>query len=203
MIPRHLIAALFIALLGETFSLDAAASPGATVPWTTYEAENMTTNGTLLGPGYAPFTVQAESSGRQCVELSATGQYVQFTASAPANSIVVRYSVPDSADGTGVDSTISLYRNGTFVQKLAVTSRYSWLYGAYPFTNVPSQGSPRNFYDEVRQLGITINTGDVIRIEKDVDDTAAYDIIECAHENHDKQVQVLFRQLRCSAGKGR
>ena len=89
----------------------------------------------------------------------------------------MRYSVPDSSDGVGTDSTLSLYKNGVFVQKLAVTSKYSWLYGAYPFSNDPSQGFPRNFYNELRLLGITIDAGDTIRIEKDADDTAAYYII--------------------------
>src|SRR6266404_2228035 len=88
----------------------ALAFSGATVPWTTYEAENMTNTGTILGPSYAGNNVASESSGRQCVRLSANGQYVQFTAVSNANSIVVRYSVPDTADGVGADYTIGLYK---------------------------------------------------------------------------------------------
>ena len=156
----------------------AQASPGADVPWITYEAESMTNNGTILGPSYAANTVQTESSGRKCVKLSATGQYVEFTAQAAANAIVVRYSVPDSADGVGVDSTISLYTNGVFAQKLPVTSKYSWLYGAFPFTNSPAAGSPRNFYDEVRLKGLVIAAGDGVRLQKDATDTATYDTID-------------------------
>jgi hypothetical protein len=154
------------------------AQPGATVPWTTYEAENMTiSGGTVLGPGYFPDLVQSESSGRECVQLTNTGQYIQFTAQAAANAIVVRYSVPDTANGTGTNYTLSLYVNGTFVEELPVTSMYSWLYGAYPFTNNPGAGSPRNFYDEVRTSGLTINPGDVISLEKGTNDAASfYDI---------------------------
>jgi hypothetical protein len=91
--------------------------------------------------------------------------------------LVIRYSVPDAPTGGGIDSTISLYKNGVFIQKLAVTSKYSWLYGDYPFSNVP-QGRPRNFYDEVRQIGLSIQAGDKIRIQKNADDLAAYDIID-------------------------
>src|SRR4029077_12505175 len=98
---------------------------GATVPWTTYEAENMAiSGGTILGPQYGPSVVASESSGRECVQLNGTGQYVQFTAQAAANSIVVRYSVPDTANGTGTNYTISLYTNGIFVEKLPLTSMY-------------------------------------------------------------------------------
>ena len=165
----------------------AKASPGASVPWTTYEAENMTiSGGTIIGPpvresslsASVSDTPQMEASGGEAVELNSTGQYVQFTAQSNANAIVVRYCVPDTSNGTGTNSTISLYQNGVFVQKLPVTSQYSWRYGAYPFTNNPAAGNPRNFYDEVRLIGLTINAGDTIRIEKDATDTAAYDIID-------------------------
>src|SRR5436190_21336774 len=86
----------------------AHASIGAAVPWTTYEAENMTNTGTVLGPEYSPSFVAGESSGRKCVQLTATGQYVQFAAQAAANALVVRYSIPDPADGKGMDATLSL-----------------------------------------------------------------------------------------------
>jgi len=153
-------------------------SVGATVPYTTYLAENGTYTGTLMGPSYTQNTEANEAVGREFVRLSSTGQYVQFTAAAAANSIVVRYSIPDSTNGGGINSTISLYINNQFVQKLAVTSTLSWLYGTYPFTNTPSDGSPRDFFDEVRLLGVTINAGDTVRIERDSGDTAAsYDDI--------------------------
>src|SRR5215472_8727510 len=69
----------------------AQAFSGATVPWTTYEAENMATTGTILGPQYIPSIVTTEASGRKCVQLNATGQYVELTAVAAANAIVIRY----------------------------------------------------------------------------------------------------------------
>src|SRR5258705_1236466 len=112
--------------------------------------------GTLKGPppmavdknATVTNTVEGEASGRQCVKLVGTGQYVEFTAQAAANTMVVRYSVPDSANGVGIDSTLSLYLNGTFVRKIPVTSKYSWLYGYYTFSNNPGDGMPRDFYDE-------------------------------------------------------
>ncbi len=152
--------------------------PGAAVPWITYEAENMTSGGaTLLGPQYGPNLVASEASGRKCMELNGTGQYVEFTAQAAADSMVVRYSVPDTANGSGADYNLSLYTNGVLAAVLPMTSRYSWLYGNYPFTNEPSAGSPRNFFDEVRATGFSIKTGDLIRLQMDAGDNAAwYDI---------------------------
>ncbi|MGH7975030.1 MAG: glycosyl hydrolase family 28-related protein [Limisphaerales bacterium] len=168
------------------------ANPGAAVPWITYEAEDMTINGgTIIGPpaqvasinATVSDTIQVEASGGKAVELTGTGQYVEFTAQAPANAIVVRYCVPDTASGGGTNYTISLYTNGIFAQKLLLTSKYSWRYGSYgngtpAFSDNPAQGTPRNFFDEVRLIGLTINAGDTVRIEKDADDTAAYDVID-------------------------
>jgi hypothetical protein len=162
----------------STPAQSAAPSRGASVPWTTYEAEDMANNGSVWGPQYVPNVVASESSGRKCVVLAATGQFVQFVAQATANAIVVRYCLPDTTNGVGMDSTLSLYTNGALAQDLPVTSKYSWLYGAYPWVNTPSAGSPRNFYDEVRLNGLSINPGDVICLQKGSNDTASYYIID-------------------------
>jgi len=155
----------------------ARAGVGADMPWTTYEAEDMKTTGTVLGPKYAPFLVETESSGQKCVKLVAAGEYVEFTAQSAANAMVVRYSLPDSEQGGGIDSTLSLYRNGKLIKNLPVTSRYSWLYGRYPFSNQPKDGKPRNFYDEVRLSDLAIAVGDVIRLQKN-DNRASYCIVD-------------------------
>jgi hypothetical protein len=152
---------------------------GAAIPWITYEAEQMRTNGRVLGPRYDPYQVETESSGERCVELTAAGQYVEFAAIHAANSLVIRYSLPDAPSGGGVRASLGIYRNGRRVQTCVVTSRYAWLYGKYPFTNDPSAGSPRHFYDEVRVPGIVITRGDLIRIQRETGDAAAaYCIID-------------------------
>ena len=156
----------------------AKAFSGATVPWTTYEAENMTISGGTILTNYTHNNVAAESSGRECVQLNNTNQYVQFTNQSAANAIVVRYSVPDTSDGTGTNYTLSLYINTNFVGKLPMTSQYSWLYGSYPFVNTPAPNSSRNFYDEVRTNGLTLNPGDVVRLQRDSDDTATNYVID-------------------------
>jgi hypothetical protein len=142
--------------------------------------------GTILGPPpravdknlIVTNTVEAESSGRKCVKLSGIGQYVEFAALAAANTMVVRYSVPDTADGAGADYTLSLYVNGTFVRKVPVTSRYSWFYGSYTFSNNPGDGQPRDFYDEARVMNLSIGAGDFVRLQVDADDAAADYVID-------------------------
>jgi hypothetical protein len=138
----------------------------------------MTTTGSLLGPDYTGQTPAREASGRRCVRLRATGQYLEFTAKSDAQGIVVRYSIPDTADGRGANATLGLSINGKAHKKLAMTSRYSHLYGAYPFGNDPSAGTPRNFWNELRLMPGTIRAGDVIRLQKDADDAATDYLID-------------------------
>jgi alpha-1,3-glucanase-like protein len=159
------------------------ATRGATLTYLEYEAEDGQTNGQVLGPSRkmgASNDVAAESSNRKAVKLSATGQYVKVTSKNPANSIVVRLSIPDSGDGQGMSSTLSVYINGTFSKKLSVTSRWSWTYGTVisPSSNNPSDGNPHHFYDDARALIGDIPAGGTVTVQKDADDNAAYYVVD-------------------------
>src|SRR6266568_1711165 len=94
---------------------------GAEMPWTTYQAEEMKTTGKVLGPRYDPFLVETESSGQRCVKLTAPGEYVEFTARSHANAMVVRYCLPDSSDGRGINSALGLYQNGKLLKEVPIT----------------------------------------------------------------------------------
>jgi hypothetical protein len=157
------------------------ASRGATLPYVEYEAERAVTNGTVLGPDRTYLTMASEASGREAVKLSAQGQYVEFTLTQPANAIDIRYSIPDSSDGTGLTAPLSLYINGAYSRALTLTSKYSWVYGSYPYTNNPGDGSAHHFFDETRALlGSTLAAGTKVRLQVDAADTAAYYVIDLA-----------------------
>jgi hypothetical protein len=157
-----------------------SSASGATLPYIELEAENAATNGTILASNRAFYTIAAESSGRRAVTLSATGQYVEFTLPQQANSIVIRYSIPDNAAGTGNTNPLSLYINGVRQADLSLTSKYSWLYGAYPFTNNPGEGLAHRFYDEARMLLPQMAAGNTVRLQKDSTSTAASYTIDLA-----------------------
>lgn len=152
----------------------AQAARGATVRTTLYEAETASTNATVLAASRTPFTVQSESSGRSLVRLANTGHQVSFTLTQPTNSLVLRYSIPDAPGGGGQSATLALYANGTKVRDLNLTSTYAWVYGGYPFRGVPSDGTPRHFYDEVRVSLASYPAGTVFKLQKDSGNTAAY-----------------------------
>lgn len=154
-------------------------SRGAAVPWIEYEAEAGITNGTVLEPSRAFGEIAAESSGRQSVKLDATGQYVQFTAIEPTNSIVVRFVIPDAELGGGITATLSLFVDDTFRQSLELTSRYAWSYGGEARTdNTPRTGGAHHFFDEARALVGDIPAGATIKLQKEPGDMAAYYVID-------------------------
>jgi hypothetical protein len=160
---------LFTVLIGLVCGVSGVTQEryGADIPWTTYEAEGMTTTGSVMGPKYGPYAVETESSGQRCVKLTARGQYVEFVAVASANSLIIRYSLPDGPAGGGLSIGLGIYANGRRVDSCVASSRYAWLYGKYPFSNDPAMGSPRHFYDEIRTKGFEVRKGDVIRIRWD------------------------------------
>ncbi|MFG3140701.1 CBM35 domain-containing protein [Streptomyces sp. NPDC048211] len=159
-----------IAVTGST----PAATRGATLPYTAYEAESGSTDATVIGPDRTYLTVPSEASGRKAVVLDSTGEYVQFTLTKPANALTLRYSLPDNAAGTGTAATLSVYADGSEIEDLPLSSKYSWVYGGYPYNNDPSQGSGHHFFDETRTLlGKELPAGTVLKFRKDSGDTAA------------------------------
>ncbi|MEV7044279.1 discoidin domain-containing protein [Amycolatopsis sp. NPDC051061] len=151
-----------------------AAGRGASVPFLEQEAENAATNGSVIGPNRNAGTLAGEASGRKAVTLSGQGKYVEFTLTAPANSIDFRFSLPDSGNGTGTSGTISLYVGGSHDRDIALTSKYAWYYGSYPFTNNPGDGHAHHFYDETRALlGTSYPAGTKIKLQVDAGDTTA------------------------------
>jgi hypothetical protein len=149
---------------------------GADLPYTEYEAEDGDTNGTVLGPDRTYRTVPSEASGRQAVRLDQVGEYVEFTLAEAADALVMRYSIPDSADGTGLTAPLAVYANGAKRADLQLTSAYSWVYGAYPFSNNPADGLAHRFFDESRiELG-GLPAGTVLRLQNDAGAAAHIDI---------------------------
>ena len=125
---------------------------GAAVPFDEYEAENAVFTGRRIGPDRRFQTLAAEASGRMAVLLSGPDDEVTVTLARAANALTVRTAIPDGADGRGQDATMGIYIGGERIGTLALTSRYGWFYGRYPFTNDPADGQPHHFWDHARLL---------------------------------------------------
>jgi hypothetical protein len=187
------------------------AGRGANLGIVEQEAENATTNGTILAYDPSAYTLAGEASGRQAVQL-APGQSVAFTLTQRANAMTIRYTIPDASTGGGIDAplTISVSHNNsknTHPQTITLTSKYSYLYNQYPFTNdpnadllfpdqwitecscVPDQTTPTptitkpfrpmHFYDDQRVLlQSTYQAGDVVRLTMPANSKAAWTVID-------------------------
>lgn len=141
---------------------------GATTPYITHEAESLVFQGALLSGDRAYRTVTSEASGRACVKLQNAGDYVALTLTEPANALVIRYCIPDDVTGVGLSAKARLTINGEKVMSVPLTSRHTWLYGAFPWSNDPAKGLAHVFFDDVRvKLDRAYDAGTVLRLEWD------------------------------------
>ncbi|MER6286103.1 discoidin domain-containing protein [Streptomyces sviceus] len=134
----------------------AHAAAGATLPFTSVEAESATTTGTRIGPDHTQGTLASEASGRQAVRLD-SGRRVEFTVPRAANAVNVAYSVPDGQSGT-----LNVYVNGTrLARTLPVTSKYSYVDTGW----IPGART-HHFFDNARLLlGQNVQAGDKVAFE--------------------------------------
>jgi hypothetical protein len=182
------------------------AGRGARVDFLEQEAENAVTTGTVIGPDRTAYTLAAEASGRRAVRLL-PGQYVEFTLPRATNAITVRYSIPDAPGGGGITAPLHVTVDGRARQTMTLTSRYSWLYNQYPFSNDPGADlshpdwwvtecgcvpaattpapvfakpfRPARFYDEQRlPLGRTHRAGDRLRLAAPAGSAAAWTVVD-------------------------
>jgi hypothetical protein len=183
---RHLIAAVAVATLATLLPLVGAAAPahaqagtppywslspfavpsgtGASVPFTEYEAVNASYTGSVIGPDFTQGDLATEAVDRRAVQLTAQGQYVQFTLTSAANAFDLHYAVPQGASGT-----LSVYVNGTKLsQQLSLTSAYSYI-----TTGDITGSTTHKMYDDVRMmLGQTVNAGGTVKFEVDSGNSA-------------------------------
>jgi hypothetical protein len=175
-----------------------ATTAGATLPFTSFEAEAGTLSGgaSTVSLTSAPTTQYSsatlEASGHAYVQLTGTGQSVQWTntTGAPITFLNVRASIPDSSGGGGITATLDLYVNGTFRQAINLNSRQSWMYEGNNHYNQsdqnPADGNPRVFFDEFHTFvtGAAIAAGSTFALTRDSANTASfYDVDVVDAEN--------------------
>ncbi|WP_374121383.1 discoidin domain-containing protein [Paenibacillus sp. LHD-117] len=159
----------------NTNTVSLYAGRGANMPFTVMEAESTgnATNGTKLAPNFKPGDYAGEASGRSAVHLDATGEYVEFTLTSPANAFVLRNAVAENTTGT-----VSVYADGVDKGNFTVTSKFSYLYatpstlGRLGYDNAPGAGLTAYWLYEDSQLMLdqVYPVGTKIRIQKDAGD---------------------------------
>ena len=162
---------------------------GATVPFTSYEAEAGTLGGgaTSVSLTAAPTTQYSsaalEASGHAYAHLAGTGQSVQWTNTTGAAD--QRDQRPAEHPGQRRrrrpdQHARPLRRRQRLRQALNVNSKQTWLYEGNNNYNGnsqnPADGNPRVFFDESRTFvtGTPIAAGSTFTLRKDAGNTAAF-----------------------------
>jgi hypothetical protein len=130
---------------------------------------------------HAIFQPALEASGHAYVQLTGTGQYVQWTNNTgqPITFINVRESIPDAPGGGGITATLNLYVNGVFRQALNLNSKQTWICEGnnnYQGNDQnPADGDPHVFFDESHTFitGVPIAPGSTFSLQKDAANSAA------------------------------
>lgn len=148
---------------------------GATVPYTRYEAEEASrSDGTTLERSDDLESTAIEASGQSYVALNSKNSSVDFTATAAANALDLRFTLPDHTSGR-VDVRV----NNETVATLDLSSESAWQYvGGSSVYDESGAGLRARFrFDEVHTLlGRQVQKGDHIQIVKVGDDQNSYGI---------------------------
>jgi hypothetical protein len=181
--------ALFLVIIT---SAPAAAKVGATTPFTSVEAESGFLGGgatvvSLTSPPTNQYSSpKLEASGHAYVQLTAAGQYVQWTNNTGQNitAINIRTCIPDAPNGGGISSTIDLHVNGVFRQTFGVNSLQNYCYEGTNYNGQtdknPADDNPRDFWNDTYAFisGAPIVPGDAISLQMDSSNTAAFYYID-------------------------
>ena len=148
---------------------------GASVPYTRYEAEEASrSDGTTLERSDDLESTAVEASGQSYVALNNKNSSVDFTATAAANALDLRFTLPDHTSGR-VDVRV----NNETVATLDLSSESAWQYvGGSSVYDESGAGLRARFrFDEVHTLlGRQVQKGDHIQIVKVGDDQNSYGI---------------------------
>ena len=158
---------------------------GARVPYTRYESESGQYGGGAVlhhAENFEQEMIAAEASDQKYVSLPSAGSYLEWVIrdGEGGDGITMRFTMPDSSDGMGLNGSLDIYVNGNKVSvnrygsrenKISLSSYWSWQYfnGDHP-SDAPG-GAPRFRFDEVHfMLDTPLQPGDVVKIQNNAGD---------------------------------
>lgn len=138
-------------------------------PYARYEAEEgwCESDGVFLSRSDDQRDVQSEASGQQALLLRRAGEYVSWTVGRSGDGLTVRFSLPDSEDGSGCTGSMSVYAGEEEVGQLALSSYWAWQYctATYPSNTPRTDGIIRMRFDEVHvRLSRRVESGETLRL---------------------------------------
>jgi hypothetical protein len=158
------------------------------MPYVRYEADAGELGGgaRICGPSFDQDRTESEASGRAHVALPAKGAYVEWSIRQAVNGVNLRFTMPDSPDGTGRSGELEIFVNGKPQRRLPLSSYHAWQYfdktknprhPANDPVHAKGLGSARMRFDEVHfRLARRLQANDRIRLQKTADDGIEYGI---------------------------
>lgn len=150
------------------------------LPYTRYEADNATLSGGATiqsSPQFVQTDIASEASDQKYVSLSANNASIEWTLTAAAQGVDLRFTMPDDNTGNGLSGSLGLYVNGTKVRDIVLSSY--WAYQYFPAADPVQTPGGKTFmrFDEVHfRLNNALNAGDKIMIKKDNGDGLTYGV---------------------------
>lgn len=152
-------------------------SIGATMPYTRYDSTAAVLGGgaTLVrSPNFDEKNIASQASEQSYIKLPGKGAYAAWRMVTSGNGVTMRFTMPDSADGMGLDGSLDIYVNDKKVKTVDLTSYYMWQYFEEPNSSNPT-GSPKDepvsgatgsfAFDETHfKLDTSLKAGDVIKV---------------------------------------
>jgi len=154
---------------------------GATMPYTRYESEDASIGGGAVlksNPTFNYSQIAAEASNQKYVALPSNNSYVEFTINNAGAGVDMRFTLPDSSDGLGLNGSLDCYVNGTKVQTISLSSYWMYQYfnGDQP-QDAPGSGQAAFRFDEVHwKLATALKSGDKLKIQKTNGDGLEYGV---------------------------
>ena len=156
---------------------------GASMPYTRYDTEDAIRGGgaTLQSaPTFDQSLIASEASGQSYVALPSSGSYLEWKVrqNEGGAGVTMRFTMPDSADGMGLNGSLDVYVNGVKAKTIDLTSYYNWQYfSSDQPADTPAGGRPLFRFDEVHwNLDTALQPGDTIRIQKSNSDSLEYGV---------------------------
>ena len=144
---------------------------GAVMPYTRYDSEEaLLGNGAVLetAGNFDKDNLASQASEQSYVRLPGAGAYAEWKVNTSGNGVTMRFTMPDSQDGMGLDGSLDVYVNDEKVKTVDITSYYMWQYFSdKALCDEPRDGAQACFaFDEIHfKLESSLKAGDRIRIQ--------------------------------------
>ena len=142
---------------------------GATMPYTRYDSDEASLGGgasIVISQNHDQYNTASQASKQTYVKLPNSGAYLEWTMRTSGRGVTMRFTLPDSSDGMGLNGSLDVYVNNNKVKTVDLTSYYMWQY--FPSGNPQDSpgGAPCFAFDEVHfLLDNRVNSGDRIKIQ--------------------------------------